>query len=240
MVSLLFISAKSKADDGTFFSSGDQLFPLQETSIELKHEILRFSYDERNDRMKVDVMFEFYNPGPKKDLLVGFVTPASSRHEDTAQSYIYDLKVYKDGELLPFHCFYQHEEKLYKDPNGMTETYDAPYWAYSFTASFAQGSNIIYHSYSFSGDVSDVGLRDFTYRLSTGNKWANKEIGSLELFIDPGINKLFAVPLTFDSSAANTIHWKEIGLLKSHIDTTFDLNDCVKSLYCFSKGGYLI
>jgi len=53
------------ANDGSFYASGNNLIPLQETEISLKKELLKF-YVRDYKWMSVEVNFEFYNPGPEK------------------------------------------------------------------------------------------------------------------------------------------------------------------------------
>lgn len=70
--SVLFITVK--ANDGAFFSRGNQLIPIVETDIRVQKEILKI--DRINDKYgttyDVSVYYEFFNPSAAKDLLVGF------------------------------------------------------------------------------------------------------------------------------------------------------------------------
>lgn len=64
---------ETKANDGVFYATGNTLVPLKETTIRLKKEILNL--ERKGDWVQVDIYFEFFNPGPEKELTVGFVTP---------------------------------------------------------------------------------------------------------------------------------------------------------------------
>ena len=53
------------ANDGTYYTSGNQLLPLVETDIHVWREVLTLSWGE--DRTEdVDVYYAFYNPGEEK------------------------------------------------------------------------------------------------------------------------------------------------------------------------------
>ena len=58
---MLIASVSMMANDGTYYTSGNQLIPLQETSISVKKEILTISLRD-NGYADVDVYYEFYNP----------------------------------------------------------------------------------------------------------------------------------------------------------------------------------
>ncbi|MBL0016272.1 MAG: hypothetical protein IPP17_07460 [Bacteroidetes bacterium] len=69
----LFVANGLFANDGVFYAQGNHLVPVKETVVQLKKEILKLK--RIGDYMAVDVYFEFYNPGPEKTEIVGFVTP---------------------------------------------------------------------------------------------------------------------------------------------------------------------
>src|SRR5690242_15071310 len=65
----------TRADDSEVYADGTSLFPLKNTKVELKKEILSFKYDGK--RFAVDVYFEFNNTDKEHTETVGFVTPPS-------------------------------------------------------------------------------------------------------------------------------------------------------------------
>ena len=68
-----FTWSNLEANDGVFYAQGNHLVPVQETVVQLQKEVLKLKRE--GDWMQVDVDFEFFNPGPAKTVIVGFVTP---------------------------------------------------------------------------------------------------------------------------------------------------------------------
>src|SRR5215468_10417296 len=68
---LLHVAPFCKANDGTFTVNGNQLVPIQETSISVRKEILTITRKGKDDA-EISVYYEFFNPGEAKELLVGF------------------------------------------------------------------------------------------------------------------------------------------------------------------------
>ena len=69
---LLCAAMPAIANDGTYYTKGNQLVPLMETDISVRKEILTISLMD-NGYARVDVYYEFWNPGSKtKRLLMGF------------------------------------------------------------------------------------------------------------------------------------------------------------------------
>ncbi|MBN8688506.1 MAG: hypothetical protein J0M10_15910 [Chitinophagales bacterium] len=62
---LLATYSGALANDGSFYAAGNTLIPLKETIIQMKKEIL--SLDRKGDWMQVDIYFEFFNPGLKRN-----------------------------------------------------------------------------------------------------------------------------------------------------------------------------
>ena len=92
-----------KANDGAFYSKGNQLIPITETTILVQKEILTITYDQTRSgfhRFKVNVYYEFYNPGEAKDLLVGF--EAVSDDPGETHPFIHNFKVVMNDNDLPF------------------------------------------------------------------------------------------------------------------------------------------
>lgn len=87
MVLLLGVMSQVQANDCTYYTKGNQLVPLQETDISVRREVLTISLMD-NGMARVDVQYEFWNPGPAKRLTMGF---------EADPPYNYDYKFYPDG-----------------------------------------------------------------------------------------------------------------------------------------------
>ena len=135
----LLVIATAKANDGAFYANGNHLIPITETTISVKKEILTITrvtdtVSKWGCMFKVHVYYEFFNPGPAKDLLVGFESPmpdgngfSGTLDEAFAgQPYVYDFNVVMNGNKLPFqfaHVPYTYEGDYQFDYTTKTEDY---------------------------------------------------------------------------------------------------------------------
>ena len=135
----LFAFVGAKANDGAFYSNGNQLIPITETTIKVQKEILTITRVPDNvsgygSLFQVHVYYEFFNPGKAKDLLVGFEspTPDGNGYFGTldeiykGQPYIYDFKVKMNKADLPYklaHVPYKHEGDFQFDYTMDTKDY---------------------------------------------------------------------------------------------------------------------
>lgn len=206
LVLLLTITVSSIANDGSFYASGNTLIPLKETTIQLKKEIL--SLERRGNWMQVDIYFEFFNPGPEKELTVGFVTPPAygdiTEAEETHPQ-IKDFMVMASNRILPYKVT-KMESSGFRVSEKLANGFD---FVYHFTVRFAKGITVIRHSYLYRGGASVEASAEFYYRLTTGTAWAGGAIGDFELNIDMGEDSYFAVPDAFTKTAAD---WTVIGV----------------------------
>lgn len=187
------------ADDGVFYATGNTLVPLKETTIRLKKEVLNLT--RKGEWAQVDIYFEFFNPGPEKELTVGFVTPPAEGDvpdEEIKHPFIKDFMVMAGDKLLPFKIAKMKETGFHVSSK-IAGGYD---FVYYFTIKFAKGITIIRHTYQYKGGSSVEVKQDFDYRLTTGTTWANKAIDDFELNIDMGDDSYFSVPYTFNKAAA--------------------------------------
>ena len=77
-----------RANDGVYYTRGSQLVPLTETDISVRKEVLTISIMD-NGFARVDVYYEFWNPGKEvKRVLMGF---------EADPSYNDDYKFYPSG-----------------------------------------------------------------------------------------------------------------------------------------------
>ncbi|HEX2900990.1 MAG TPA: YARHG domain-containing protein [Bacteroidia bacterium] len=196
------------ANDGVFHAQGNHLVPVKETVVQLKKEILKLK--RLDDYMAVDVYFEFFNPGPEKTEIVGFVTPpAGGDVSDSVAQHpqIRGFSAVVNGQSLPFKIARMEDTGFQYMGGEELSGYD---FVYYFDVKFKPGLNVIRHRYEFRGGGSVELEYDFGYRLTTGNTWANGEIGDFTLEIDMGERALFTLPWSFGTNDAPA-QWKLLG-----------------------------
>ena len=202
----LFCSLLINANDGSFYASGNTLIPLKETTIQMKKEVL--SLERRGNWMQVDIYFEFFNPGPEKELTVGFVTPPAVGDITEAEEnhpQVKDFMVMLGDRILPYKVT-KMEQSGFRVSEKLANGFD---FVYHFTVRFAKGVTVIRHSYLYRGGSSVEATADFYYRLTTGTSWAGGSIGDFELNIDMGDDSYYAIPAAFTKTAAD---WTMIGV----------------------------
>lgn len=198
-LALLAATTPAFANDGVFFATGNTLVPLKETTVRLKKEILNL--ERKGDWMQVDIYFEFFNPGPEKELTVGFVTPPAEgdvSEEEAKHPQVSDFMVMVNDAILPYKIA-KMDQTGFKVDAKIANGYD---FVYYFTIRFAKGITVIRHSYMYKGGGSVEAAKDFDYRLTTGATWANSGIDDFELNIDMGDDAYFSVPASFNTSPA--------------------------------------
>jgi hypothetical protein len=216
------------ANDGSFWAHGNTLFPLEETTIQLKKEVLNLTRQE--GWMQVDVNFEFYNPGDEKELTVGFVTPPAMgdiAFEVEGHPQIRSFSVVIDGDSIPYQVTQTAKSgfRISNEEIGQTD------FIYYFKMRFPKGITHVHHHYLYRGGEGMTAVHDYYYRLTTGTSWANKEIGDFELNIDMGSDIYFTIPYSFDTSMAN---WNIVGsgrLSGTQADSDFRSFRYYKSAY---------
>lgn len=205
---VMFVSVA--ANDGTYYTKGNQLIPLQETDISVKKEVLTISLMD-NGYARVDVQYEFWNPGAAKRVTMGF---------EADPPYNYDYKFYPDGRhpsitaftvemngrQLPYHnaaCvadtlplkkidttkhYYVWDNNWLYEDDGHNEPidYDAGIvfaYVYYFDADFQPGLNRVHHTYVYrmSTNVGSPFIVD--YKLTPATRWAGGKIGDFTLTI---------------------------------------------------------
>ena len=172
------------ANDSMWFTSGNQLVPMQATDISVAKEILTITLPENCDdknishRVLVDVYYEFYNAGAAQVVTVGFEADHPYMEEEPAQDHrhpnIYDFTVEMNGQNYVYH------NKLSK----YSESYDsggAHTYVYYFTANFKPGKNIIKHSYKYASS-GGVGHNYWVnYKLTPAARWSGNTIADFTL-----------------------------------------------------------
>lgn len=103
-VAILTISAS--ANDGVYYTSGNQLIPLEETDIAVQSEVLTISLKD-DGTSSVDVYYELYNRGESKTVLMGFEAEPSYNAEIEldpmgVHPYIKNFKVEMNGQSIAY------------------------------------------------------------------------------------------------------------------------------------------
>lgn len=221
---LPFIGAK--ANDGVYFTSGNQLIPITETEISVKKEVLDIT--RRDQMIHVHVYYEFFNPGDEKTLLVGFEAMPPGGAWDISEEeykrltdhpYIHDFTVYINGERLNYQVSHVESGETGYYHNGKFDELSKqrelelgretdfsefiPYlFVYHFSATFKKGLNIVEHTYVFDESTYVGAEYDFDYVLTAANRWANNQIDDFTLNVDMGELESFAIRPTFFKSAS--------------------------------------
>lgn len=229
---LLSTGLSMRANDGVFYAVGNTLIPVKETVVELKTEYLRLKRDA--GYMVVDVDFTFHNPGPEKEVIVGFVTPPAGgdiSENEASHPQVFGFTVKVNGEDLDYKIARMERSGFQLDEM----VADGDDFVYHFPVTFKPGSNRIQHRYRYRGGSSVELLADFDYRITTGKMWANGEIGEFNLEIDMGDGAFYSIPTTFFDST-DEVPWKPIGetIISNPMRNFFESN--VRMVKQYGKG----
>ena len=192
------------ANDGIYYTSGNELIPMQETDIRVQKEVLTISLGD--DHMaKVDVYYEFHNATPdNKTIRIGFEAEPPYNTSDKLctqgiHPYIKNFTVNINGNDLTFKnavCqlgkFAPIDTKAWKLDSEMGtslvnsstgQTIDNYAYVYYFDATFKPGINRVHHTYRYTMSQS-VGMAfSVPYKLSPATRWAGGKIGDFKLII---------------------------------------------------------
>ena len=209
LVLLSWACATLWANDGTYYTSGNQLLPLVETDIRVQREVLTLTWGE-DLVAEVDVRYEFFNPGARKTVLMGFEADPpmymDSLDRSGAHPYMKDFTVVMNGRSLPVSTSVVRSDTLFvvdgkvravdltrytideantgdylMDPR----TYDSfPIsFVYHFEATFEPGVNVVHHRYRYFMDTANYCHYHLDYKLSPALRWANRQIDDFTLRI---------------------------------------------------------
>lgn len=191
---LMVFSMPLFANDATYYASGNQLVPLQETDIAVKKEVLTITLTDENIA-KVDVLYTFYNNGEDKTVLMGFESqPISWDWADYQPTgidpHIKDFMVEMNGEKLNVKNGVVHGKDFdMKDEIKIDYTY-----VYSFQPTFKKGENIVHHTYTYDTSYGAYMAFNLRYNLTPAIRWANKQIDDFTLIIEaPNTAKHFII-----------------------------------------------
>lgn len=209
LVLLSWVCATLWANDGTYYTSGNQLLPLVETDIRVQREVLTLTWGE-DLVAEVDVQYEFFNPGARKTVLMGFEADPpmymDSLDRSGAHPYMKDFTVVMNGRSLPvltsvvksdtlfvvdgkvravdltrYTINEAHSGDFLEDPR----TYDGiPIsYVYHFEATFEPGVNVVHHRYRYLMKQAVYCHYGLDYKLSPALRWANRQIDDFTLRI---------------------------------------------------------
>lgn len=226
LLSLSFI-APATANDGSYFASGNQIIPLQETDISVKKEVLSIKRIGGDVRITVD--YTFHNPTAEKSLLMGF--EADTPYGDAIESpkngqhpYIKNFSVNFNGNAVPHKVSYLtpalqqdgESKKLYTiddlNKNQLTPKVDnqnaiGEIYVYHFPATFPSGETRVIHTYDYTISSAVFLETEIDYLLTPALRWANKQIDDFTLIIDLGeFQQYHIAPTFFDNLGSWTTH----------------------------------
>ncbi len=175
LVIISAISGVSSANDGRFYEEGGLIIPVKEEKISIEKEILTLTFLEDVEKWRVDVYFEFYNPGEALELEVGFVGAIENDFENTPKTpaqggfenftvLVNEVPVSLNGATMVF-----------KTPNAEQDD-NVRRLMIPFKMPLKHGLNIVKHSYLHCGYLQMEGVYfgqyGMTYIITTGKNWA--------------------------------------------------------------------
>lgn len=203
----LFSVDPVSANDSSYFGSGNQIIPLQETDISVKKEVLTIKRIEDN-KVRITVDYIFHNPTKEKTLLMGFEADAPQGDVEPAprnseHPYIQKFSVSFNGKTIPhkvsiFSLPFGEEEKQKKlytidelkkhQTIPKVEDFESSnfFYVYHFPATFAPGDTQVIHTYEYAISGAVYTETQIDYLLTPALRWANQQIDDFTLIIDLG------------------------------------------------------
>lgn len=223
------------ANDGVYYTSGNQLVPLAETDIQVAKEVLTIELNS-SEFAKVDVQYEFYNPGKTaKTVLMGFEAMPSynddyTYHVNGVHPSIHDFTVTFNGQSLSYKnavADISQGVKFLDNPNdwelgewGTTlehkrdtsRVIEEMAYVYYFNATFQPGINRVHHTYSYRKSAHIGTSYEIPYSLTPAGRWAGGKIKDFTLRIKtPKTSKHFFLMCSDFNNTAFTV---ESGMAK--------------------------
>lgn len=200
----LIVTILAQANDGVYYTSGNQLVPLAETTISVSKEILTISILD-NGQAQVDVYYEFLNPNATpKTLLMGFEADPSYNddykfHPNGKHPHIHNFTVEMNGQKITHKNAVSALDKFaplntaqwqLDDDMGLMlvnkkthQTLQDYAYVYYFNATFQPGINRIHHTYTYTMSETVGTSYEIPYKLSPAGRWAGGKIGDFTLII---------------------------------------------------------
>lgn len=232
------------ANDSSYFASGNQIIPLQETDISVNKEILTIKRIDGN-KVRITVDYTFHNPKDEKFLLMGFEADSPQGDIDptprnSAHPYIDNFTVSLNGKTIP------HKVSFFSLPFGDEATKKKLYtieelqkhqtipkidnfhsadiiYVYHFPATFPLGETKVIHTYDYAISGSVFTSTSIDYLLTPALRWANKQIDDFTLTIDLGEFQQYHL---YPSFFGNLDNWTTQGRVKIAMeDVKNEMND---------------
>ncbi|MBO4752151.1 MAG: YARHG domain-containing protein [Bacteroidales bacterium] len=189
-----------KANDGIFYANGNHLVPMLETDISVRKEVLTI-YLQNDGYARVDVSYEFWNPGKAtKKLLMGFeaATPSYWEYEPEPEFSIehpdiYNFTVEMNGQQLNYQVAFSLSGVL--NPDSLIPTKELQHlsqmdpdfyfdsYVYYFDAEFQPGLNKIHHTYRYAMSSNVIQPWVLDYSLTPASRWAGGKIDDFTLIV---------------------------------------------------------
>ena len=227
MKKILFASFLSLAilfaNDSEYYTSGNQLVPIQSANVRLEKEVLTVKHL-KDYTFDVDVKYTLFNEGKERETVIGFESVGQvgdaepenffeKEYNDTKvlnaekkaiaeatgdykNEYLYNFKIIFNGKNIPYHT--AEVDAIKKDK------YTSPYVGslYYFKVHLKKGLNYIHQTYKFDADESSLFYSyEFSYILNTAKRWKTGKIKDFTLILDMGNNQEFSIEKTFFKGA---------------------------------------
>lgn len=231
LLSLGFI-APATANDSSYYASGNQLIPLQETAISVKKEVLTIKRI-KDDKVRVTVDYTFNNPGPEKTILMGFEAGSPSGDVNGSprkgeHPYIEKFSVTFNEKEIPHKVTIivpdregKDADKVIYTPEDLKKQKPLPeientnvtdfFYVYHFPATFPTGDTRVIHTYDYAISSAVFISTSIDYLLTPALRWANKQIDDFTLIIDLGELQQYHISPSFFE---NTDQWTTQGRVK--------------------------
>jgi len=232
--SLIFLAiiSQASANDSSYYASGNQIIPLQETDISVKKEVLTIKRI-NDEKVRITVDYTFHNPPKEKTLLMGFEADspqgdASNAPRNAAHPYIENFSVTLNRKVIPHKVSFfslpsgdeGKQKKLYTidelEKHGIIPKLDNfddsnRSYVYHFPAIFPPGESKVIHTYDYAISGGVLTTTSIDYLLTPALRWANSQIDDFTLIIDLGeFQQYHLYPSFFD----NLHNWTTQGRVK--------------------------
>ena len=216
---LILCAVNLFANDSEYYTSGNQLVPLQSNNVRLEKEVLTIRHV-KDYTFDVDVKYTLFNERGARETLIGF--ESVGQIGDAEPESFFDKK-YDDKKLLNAereaiakftgdyeNCYVTHFKVMVNGKKATYKTADvsqikkdknsSPYVGslYYFPVYLKRGLNHLHQTYRFDGDNSRLFYAyEFSYILETAKRWKGGKIKEFTLVLDMGDNEEFTVVESF-------------------------------------------
>lgn len=201
------------ANDGSYRGNGSNLIPINDSTVSVSKEILRFT--RVNEAfVAVDVYYEFYNEGEAKEMTIGFeaMSPngdANFYPKKGQHPYISDFTVQVNETYLQHKVAIVEDSIYFKNGviNGISgdkaielaenTDYVEFFYVYYFKCNMKKGKNVIKHTYRQVMSSSVAEHYSIDYVLTAANRWKGGTIEDFTLILDLGSGQRFSIQKSF-------------------------------------------